>query len=183
MDAGTRTRAAVGLSFREGSAAPAATGGPAPVGVMTGHFSVANVWTTIDSWEGKFMERFAPGAFLRTFAEDRAAMRVLFQHGRDPQLGDKILGPIQTLREDEIGAYFEVPLFDGVPALLLDGLRSGAYGASFRFRTIREDINQDPGVSELNPLGLPEHTVREAKVVEFGPVTFPAYPTASAGVA
>ena len=33
-----------------------------------------------------------------------------------------------------------------------------------------------------NPHGLPERTVKEAKVPEFGPVTFPAYAGATAGV-
>jgi hypothetical protein len=64
----------------------------------------------------------------------------------------------------------------------MDGLRAGQYGASFRFSVVREEINDDPGTSEYNPMGLPERTVKEAKVAEFGPVTFPAYGGATAGV-
>jgi HK97 family phage prohead protease len=128
------------------------------------------------------MERVAPGAFLRTFVEDRASMRVLLQHGRDPQLGEKPLGPILTLREDEHGAYYEVPLFDGVPSLVVEGLRAGQYGASFRFRVLLEEIAEQPEPSDYNPLGLPERTIQDAQVLEFGPVTFPAYPDATAGV-
>lgn len=153
--------------------------------VMVGHFAVFNRWTEINSvFEGRFLERFAPGAFRKTFRENRDRMRVLFQHGYDPQVGDKPLGPIRELREDDRGAYYEVPLLDApyVREQILPGLERGLYGASFRFRAVREDINDSPGRSEHNPEGVPERTVREAQVMEFGPVTFPAYPDASAGI-
>lgn len=168
---------------RAGAASLRAAGdGARPV--LFGHFAIFNRWTEIDSWtEGHFMERVAPGAFAQTFAEDRAAMRVLFQHGFDPQTGDKPLGPIDVLREDAIGGYYEVPLLDTLyVAELVPGLAAGVYGASFRFRTLREHVDQEPGLSDHNPLGLPERTVLQAVVPEFGPVTFPAYPDASANV-
>jgi hypothetical protein len=47
---------------------------------------------------------------------------------------------------------------------------------------VREDLDQKPGRSTYNPKALPERTIREAKVMEFGPVTFPAYEGATAGV-
>jgi HK97 family phage prohead protease len=153
--------------------------------VMAGHFAVFNQWTEIDSiFEGRFMEQFAPGAFKKTIRENRDGMRVLFQHGGDPQLGDKPLGPIETLEEDRTGAYYEVPLLDAsyVRDNVLPGLRAGLYGASFRFRVMREEIVDEPKASAANPHGLAERTVKEAQVMEFGPVTFPAYDGASAGV-
>lgn len=152
--------------------------------LLLGHFGVFDQWTTINSiFEGRFLERIAPGAFQKTFKENRGNMRVLFEHGRDPQVGNKILGPIAELREDEIGGYFESPLFDtSYNRDLIPGLRVGAYGASFRFRVIREDLNRKPEPSDYNPDGLPERTVREAHVAEFGPVTFPAYKGAEVGV-
>jgi hypothetical protein len=55
-------------------------------------------------------------------------------------------------------------------------------GASFRFKVMREDFNKKPERSDVNPDGLPERTITEAKVMEFGPVTFPAYEGATAGV-
>jgi len=151
---------------------------------LTGRFAVFDTWTEIDSWiEGRFLERIAPGAFRKTFSENRAGIRVLFQHGHDPQVGDKPLGPIDVLREDDVGAYYEVPLLDtSYVRDLLPGLRAGLYGASFRFRVVREDIVQPDSASTGNPDRLPERTIREAKVMEFGPVTFPAYPDATAGV-
>ena len=87
------------------------------------------------------------------------------------------------LREDELGAAYEVPLLDtSYNRDLLEGLRAGAYGSSFRFKVQREDFNQKPARSTYNPKALPERTIREAKVMEFGPVTFPAYEGATAGV-
>jgi len=39
-----------------------------------------------------------------------------------------------------------------------------------------------PSRSTFNPDGIPERTITEAQVMEFGPVTFPAYSRATAGV-
>ena len=151
---------------------------------LRGHFSVFDTWTTIDSaWEGTFRERVAPGAFTKTIQENRNNIKVLFQHGKDPQVGDKPLGAISDLREDETGAYYEVPLLDtSYNRDLLPGLEAGLYGASFRFKVLREDFDRKPEASDHNPDGLPERTIKEAALYEFGPVTFGAYPTATAGV-
>lgn len=82
-----------------------------------------------------------------------------------------------------LGAQYEVPLLDtSYVADLIPGLRAGAYGASFRFNVLREDLNESAKASSYNPKGLPERTIREAKVMQFGPVTFPAYEGATAGV-
>lgn len=161
------------------AADPEADTGP----VLFGHFARFNEWTEIRSmWEGNFMERFVPGAFKKTIRESRNRMRVLFQHGQDPEIGDKPIAAITDLREDDEGAYYEASLFDGLPPLVADGLRENQYGASFRFGVLREEVVDDPGPSDYNPHGLPERTVKEARVQEFGPVTFPAYEGATAGV-
>lgn len=152
---------------------------------MFGHFAVFDEWTEINSmFEGHFLERVAPGAFRKTFRENRDAIKVLFQHGADPQIGDKPLGSIEELYEDERGAYYEVRLLDAayVRDDLLPGLTAGVYGASFRFGVMREDFDQRPEISDYNPTGLPERTLKELRVPEFGPVTFPAYQSATAGV-
>lgn len=152
---------------------------------MFGHFSVFDEWTEIDSWfEGRFMERVARGAFKKTFRENRSGIRALFQHGYDPSIGDKPLGPIDDLREDDVGGYYEVPLLDAayVRQDVLPGLREGLYGASFKFRTMREEFAEDVEASAHNPSALPERTLKELRVYEFGPVTFPAYEGATAGV-
>jgi len=145
------------------------------------HFARFNEWTEIDSWfEGRFMERVAQGAFLDSFTERMP--KITFNHGRDPDLGDKLLGHPVTAREDDTEAVAEAPLFPGVPQLVVDGLRADAYGSSFRFGVDDEEIVHRPEPSEHNPEGLPERTIVKASVFEAGPVTFPAYANATAGV-
>jgi HK97 family phage prohead protease len=154
------------------------------LGTLAGHFSVFDVWYEVDSWwEGRFLERTAKGFTQQTIAEDRDAMRSLFDHGFDPQIGNKVLGPIEDLREDDTGPYYEVPLFDtSYNRDLLPGLKAGVYGASFRMRVQEDSWNDEPDPSEHNPKGIPERTITRAKVMEFGPVTFPANPAATADV-
>lgn len=157
---------------------------------LFGHFSVFDRWTEINSvWEshtlglsGAFMERISPGAFRKTFRENRDRIKLLFQHGRDPQLADKPLGRIEELREDDTGAYYEATLYDGVPDLVMSGLRDGQYGASFRFDVMRDDVVTEVKPSEENPSGLPQRTIKEVRLHELGPVTWPAYADATAGV-
>lgn len=150
---------------------------------LFGHFSVFDRWTEINSvFEGHFLERIAPGAFRKTFKENRDRIKLLFQHGNDPQLGDKPIGRIEELREDDEGAYYEASLYEGLPTLVESGLRDGQYGASFRFQVMREDVLEEPDATDENPRALPERTIKELRLFEFGPVTFPAYADATAGV-
>jgi hypothetical protein len=161
---------------------------------MFGYFSTFDSPYEIDSlWEGHFIETVAPGAFKKTIKNDATGMRVLYDHGFDPQLGNKPLGPIQTLREDANGAYYEVPLLDTdynrnflLPCLrgqLMNGEQVGSQlGASFRFIVTGETWDRSGKKSRTNPNGLDQRTITEAQVLEFGPVTFPAAPTATAGV-
>jgi HK97 family phage prohead protease len=154
------------------------------LGLLRVLFSPVNEWTRISSaWEGDFMERFAPGAWKKTIKDQGDRVRSLFQHGMDPQVGDKPLGPITRLEETDRGGYGEVPLLDtSYNRDLLPGLKAGLYGASHRFSVLREDVVDQPEPSTYNPRGLPERTVKEARLMEFGPVTFPAYAGATAGV-
>jgi HK97 family phage prohead protease len=148
---------------------------------LAGHFAVFNTWTEINSaWEGQFLERIAPGAFRKTLRENGDNIKLLLEHGQDPQVGQKPLGRFTTLDEDETGARYEADLYD-TPYVnqLLPALRDGMYGASFRFRVMREDIVDSPEPSDYNPKGLPERTIKEASVAEAGPVLWGAYPEAT----
>lgn len=159
----------------------AGTGKP----TMVGHFAVFNQWAEINSAiEGHFMERIAPGAFAKTIRENRDRIKCLFHHGLDPQIGIKVLGPIAQLLEDETGAFFEVPLLADTSYVrdLLPGLEAGEYGSSFRFSVIRDEFVARPRPSETNPNGIPERTLTEMKLKEFGPTPFPAYGNATAGL-
>jgi HK97 family phage major capsid protein/HK97 family phage prohead protease len=172
------------IEIRAASSAPSVTDGSGRPR-LAGHFARFGVFNEIDSaTEGRFLERIEPGAFARTFKNNGDRIRMLFQHGRDPQIGDKPIGDPEVLREDKVGPYFEGDLFDSVPALVVDGLRAGQYGISYRFSVPKEkDVwDHNPQRSDFNPLGLPERTILEAKVYEFGPVTFPADPGADYAV-
>lgn len=162
--------------------------------LMHGHFAVFDEWNEIDSWfEGRFLERNSPGMFKKTMREQRDAIRVQFDHGHDFYVGGAPLGPIEALREDDMGAYYEVPLIDTdyardriLPLLrgqLMDGRRAGSMlGASYRFRVTREEWVEPKAASDYNPEKLPERTIREVRLFEFGPVVFPAAQSASAKV-
>jgi HK97 family phage major capsid protein/HK97 family phage prohead protease len=151
---------------------------------MVGHFATFGDWYEVDSWiEGHFLESIGRRAFDKTIAESRSQMKVLYDHGQDPQIGNKILGPIEDLRTDRTGPKFAVPLFDtSYNRDLRPGLEAGVYGSSFRFTVEKDAWDQSPEASDHNPAALPERTITEARVFEFGPVTFPANPNATAGV-
>ena len=145
---------------------------------LFGHFAVFNSPTEInDAYEGRFMEQIAPGAFARTLNERAGQVKVLFNHGQDPSIGNKPLGSIRSVKEDSDGVAYEVDLFDDASYVkdLLPGLRAGAYGASFRFGVVAEKW----GKTEA---GMDSRTITDLNLYEFGPVTFPAYADATAGV-
>lgn len=152
------------------------------LGTLVIRFSPFNTWYEVHSfWEGDFMERTVAGAFAQTIAEDGATMRSLFNHGNDPSIGDKVLGPIVSLSEEKDGPVGEVELLDtSYNRDLLPGLKKKLYGASMRMRVLADAWDDEPGVSSHNPKGLPERTIQRTRTMEFGPVTFPASPTASA---
>ncbi len=154
---------------------------PDAMPTMVGRFSTFGDWYEVDSMlEGHFLERVGERAFEKTISESRSQMKVLYDHGQDPQIGNKILGPIEDLRSD---ASYKVPLFDtSYNRDLRPGLEAGVYGSSFRFTVEKDQWDQSPTRADHNPMGLPERTITEARVYEFGPVTFPANPNATAGV-
>jgi HK97 family phage prohead protease len=154
------------------------------LGTLTGRFSEFGRWYRVSSkMEGDFLERVARGATADTIRDNKDSMRVLFDHGMDAQIGNKVLGPIGVLEEKSDGPHYEVPLFDtSYNRDLLPGLKAGVYGASMRMRVTGDEWDDHPARSDANPDGIPERTITAMKVLEFGPVTFPANPGASAGV-
>ena len=151
------------------------TEGPT-LGTLEGYAAVFNSDTLIDSWEGRFTERFMHGAFRDTLAKDGDKIKVLFNHGFDPSIGDKPLGKPRLMEEDDRGLRVEVPLDDtSYNRDLVASLRSGALdGMSIRFSVVREDVDDSKD--------LPVRTVKQARLYEFGPVTFPAYQATTAGI-
>ncbi|WP_433382788.1 HK97 family phage prohead protease [Streptosporangium sp. CA-115845] len=151
---------------------------------MTVRFSPFGTWYEIDSWwEGRFLERTVRGAFAKTIAENASRVKVMFNHGRDMYIHQKVLGVPESIREDADAAVGDVPLFDtSYVRDLLPGIEAGAYGSSFMFRVLQEQWNEEPGRSDHNPDGLPERTITEVRLYEFGPVTWPANPDATSGI-
>lgn len=156
-------------------------------------FSPFNTQYEINSWwEGRFLESTKPGAFKKTISDSKRSdgtfgTKVLFNHGGDMNIGDKPLGVPDKLAEINSDGYhgpeLEADLFDtSYNRDLMPGLRAGAFGSSFMFEVIRESWNNEPDASESNPEALPERTIEEVRLFEAGPVTWPASPTASAGM-
>ncbi len=146
---------------------------------MTGYPIVFDTWTEINSYEGRFKERIAPGAVNRTLRNNREQIKVLFNHGMDPSIGDKPLGKATVMEADSRGVYVEVPLSDtsyneDIKALLRDGALDGM---SFRFSVLDEEI-----VYPERKGAMPERTITELRLYEVGPVTFPAYQATSVGI-
>jgi phage head maturation protease len=166
------------IEFRDGASVDGS------LGTLTGRFTEFGRWYPVRSmFEGDFMERVKRGATADTIRDDITGMRVLFDHGMDHQLGNKVLGPIEVLEEKSDGPHYQVPLFDtSYNRDLLPGLKANVYGASMRMRVTADEWDDEPGRADHNPDGLPERTITRMRVLEFGPVTFPANPGASAGV-
>lgn len=147
-------------------------------------FSKFGNWYHIRSFfEGEFLERVERGAFAKTIAEQGDRVRVLFDHGFDPTIGEKVLGSVTDLREDKDAAVGEVDLFDtSYNRDLIPGLDAGVYGSSMRMVVTRDEWADSPEPSEHNPRGIPERTIKEVRLIEFGPVTFPANPESTSAM-
>lgn len=165
-----------------------ATEGDAPadgtLGTLEVNFSKYNEWYRIDSfWEGTFLERIAPGAFKKTLKERGDQVKILFNHGMDFNIGDKVLAMPEEHGDRSDSPFLAGGLFDTTYNRdLLPGLRAGAYGSSFMFETLGEAWEQEPEKSAYNPDGIPERTITEVRLFEAGPVTWPANPGATAGM-
>ncbi len=162
---------------------------PAPaddgrLGTLEVDFSRFGAWYEIDSfWEGRFLERVVRGAFAKTIKERGDQVKVLFNHGFDFNIGDKILGVPEVLEERPQSPHLEAGLLDTAYNRDLEpGLRAGGYGSSFMFEVLGERWDREPGKSEHNPDGLPERSLTEVRLFEAGPVTWPANPEATAGL-
>lgn len=152
--------------------------------LMIGIPIVFNTWTEIGGWEGNFLERVAPSSVTKTLAQSGDRVKVLFNHGFDPQIGDKPLGKPSVMEPRRGGLYTETPLArTSYNDDLIELMKSGAIdGMSFRFSVTKEEVAHPKEASDHNPTLLPERTIKEMRLYEFGPVTFPAYEATTVGV-
>lgn len=141
---------------------------------LEGYGAVFDTPTRIDSWEGKFDEIIARGAFAKTVQERKPVVQ--FDHGRDAATGSVPIGAVDEIREDEHGLFVRAILHDNDRVEpIRQAIASGAIdGMSFRFRVTREEWDDTPDI--------PVRTIREVELFEVGPVVFPAYSATSVGV-
>lgn len=143
---------------------------------LIGYGAVFNETTRIDSWEGRFDEQVAPGAFTKTLAERGDKVKILFDHGLDPSIGNKPIAAINTLEEDDKGLRLEATFIDRPYAHdIREAIKAGAIdGMSFRFSVKKDEWDDEPDI--------PLRTLKEVRLLELGPVSFPAYEATTAGV-
>lgn len=161
---------------------------------FTGYGAVFNSPTRIDSWEGRFDEQFAPGAFRKTLRERTPKFQ--FDHGRHSLIGSVPIGKITSISEDERGLAVEARLGRHLFIdLIQEAIETGAIdGMSIRFTVVREEWRDKHGqpvpAEEVDELlwsndterGPLLRTILEAKLDEVGPVVWPAYQDTTAGV-
>lgn len=125
-----------------------------------------------DSSDMGFVEQVDPGAVTKTLQE--ADVRALANHDADWLLGRSKSGTLRLTR-DNIGVRYEIDVNvndpDGQRAL--EKVRRGDMdGASFCFETVRDEWNW-----EAQP---PQRRLQEIRLIDIGPVTYPAYPDSTA---
>lgn len=144
---------------------------------LEGYAAVFNVPTRINSWEGRFDELIAPGAFKRTIdRKGPSGIRLQFNHGQDSMFGELPIGAIEELREDARGLYVRARLHNNwFTEPIRDAIASGSVsGMSFRFKVHDEEIDTSGDVDL--------RTIREIELFEAGPVVWPAYPETTVAV-
>ncbi len=141
---------------------------------LEGYGAVFNADTIIDSYDGSFVERIAPGAFKRSLGQRMPVLQ--FDHGQHPLIGSLPIGVIRSIREDSHGLKVRARLSDNwLVQPVRDAIRDGAItGMSFRFRVVRDRWARRGDMQV--------RTVEEVELFEIGPVVFPAYEQTSVGV-
>lgn len=173
---------------------------------LDGYGAVFNRLTVIDSWEGRFREQFANRSMIRSFRE--TPPKIQFDHGRHPLIGSIPIAALRSITEDvhpelapEGGAHLVARIFDNwLMQPVRDAIDGGAIGGmSHRFGVVRESWSYADGkpirderalTAELERAmyddvpedELPIRTVKEARILEMGPVVWPAYTDTSVGV-
>lgn len=121
---------------------------------------------------GGFREMIEEGAFSSAL-ERPDDVRGLFNHNANMILGRNVSGTL-NLRQDEIGLRYDILVPDTQYArdLLISMERGDVNQSSFGFRVITDRWEQ------LEEYHL--RTLRDLKLFDVSPVTFPAYPVTSA---
>jgi HK97 family phage prohead protease len=123
--------------------------------------------------KGYFREKVAPGAFLASIEE--ADVRGLINHDKNRILGRNKAGTL-ILAETAEGLSYRVTLPDTTDGrdIAVSVGRGDVTGASFSFVAIEDSWEEGDD--------LPIRTLLKVHLFDVGPVTFPAYPDATAAV-
>lgn len=138
--------------------------------VIAGHASVFD--TPYDLYG--FHEQVARGAFKKSLKEQDVA--ALWNHDPNVVLGRKKSGTLR-LAEDDVGLHYEVDLPDTQAARDLYTLieRGDVYQSSFAFEVVKEGWDRGEDV--------PLRTLKEVRLYDVSPVTYPASPSTDVDVA
>jgi HK97 family phage major capsid protein/HK97 family phage prohead protease len=160
---------------------------------LSGYAAVFNASTTINSWEGRFEETIAPGAFRKTLRERKPIMQ--WDHGRDTRVGSTPIGVYTELVEDERGLKVGGRLFnnDVVEPVRQAIEAESVTGMSFKFQVTRDKWTDSSGnpvkgeelyelLYDAGDRGPLTREIQEVKLYEAGPVSTPAYSQTSVGV-
>ena len=160
---------------------------------LEGYAAVFDAPTEINSWEGHFTEQISRGAFRKTLKERTPVLQ--FDHGHDSRFGNLPIGSFENIKEDRHGLRVQARLFDHAEPIR-EAIAAGAVsGMSFRFKVVRDQWHDSKG-NEIKDRGelLDKlynakkgdkplaRTIKEVKLMEAGPVVFPAYPQTTVGV-
>lgn len=163
------TEAAPKLKRAEGQ--PDKIGGYASVFYREG---VPGTEYIMDFWGLTLIERIMPGAFDRAIAEDD--VRCLMNHESDHLLGRTKSGTLR-LTADEVGLLYECdPPTSPAGMNAVEAIRRGDMdGSSFAFTVDKEMV------TDIEP-GVIIREIFDTTLYDVGPVTFPAYEGATAGI-
>lgn len=160
---------------------------------LEGYAAVFDQDTVINSWEGHFKERMVRGAFRKTLKERTPVCQ--FDHGHDSRFGNLPIGAFEELKEDKHGLRVRARMFEHAEPIR-EAIEAGAVtGMSFRFKVVRDAWTDDKGNPITDRQELMDRlynakkgdkplqrTIKEVKLMEAGPVVFPAYPQTTVGV-
>lgn len=149
-------------------------GGMRIVGYAAKFYRNSDPGTEYELWRGA-KERIMPGAFDDAVAGDD--VRALFNHDSSMILGRSKSGTLR-LSVDEVGLRYEVePADTSVYRDVAQHLSRGDVdGSSFQF-----SIPSD-GERWSNENGVEVRQITKVKLYDVGPVTFPAYASATSGL-
>jgi uncharacterized protein len=137
---------------------------------LVGYASVYNQETVI---YGMFREKVSPGAYKKTIREHD--IRALWNHNTDLVLGRNKSGTL-ILAEDDKGLKSEIfpPDTQAGRDAVTSIKRGDVSQMSISFEIVKQEWFSPESKSEL-----PLRTIREAKLYEVSPVTFPQFETTS----